>query len=92
MPMHLERLYMKPHMGVLAEAASQPLLDAGGTLVRLEERNVARHPDMHLDGDVASYAAGAEMVDLAGYRFLVHYIYDFLFHVLRKAFLKQLVG
>ena len=79
---------METKVGVAAKALSESSLYVRGMDVRLVEGEVARHAHVHLYGYGASYASGAEVVYLAGYRLLPYYIHYLPLNVLRQAFLK----
>ena len=82
---------MKSNMCVFAKPFTQPFLYLRGMQMRLIKSHISRHSYMHLNSYGISYAAGAEMVYLACYRFLTYNVNNLFLHILRQAFLQQFV-
>ena len=65
------------------------MLDLGSSMVRIFQREFAVHPDMHLDGEVIAYLAGAQVVQVGHTVKSQDDAFDFLFRFLRQGFFQQ---
>ena len=71
------------------EAVFKRMFDLGCGVVRMFQREFAVHPDVHLDGEVIAYLAGAQVVQVGHAIESQDDAFDFLFRFLRQGFFQQ---
>ena len=81
---------MEVDVGVGSEVGTEVLFYGCGMTVSIVEGYVAGHAHMHVDSDVAAYAAGAQMVYLAHLILLQHEVHNLFLRGLGQALLKKL--